>query len=249
MTREDALLRQPGGFEGACLGTVVHELDALPLVRELRIVAPAAVLALILRGRQRWGVDDDDIPQDAVVFVPAGGWTDRDWCAIELLISDDVGAKAVVDQVDKPTGPKGLGKTAPITARFSCTLRQVTDPGPSNSLSTVPVGFSPCGPLETSKVQVTKNPWKSSSSKSPITLSPEGACPWAGAAQQAVAMARDGRTSRSLLIEHPFQPGPDRCSMRGLPPRPAKSRRAIALLKQAAEVPEGGLEDSVDTRR
>jgi hypothetical protein len=47
------LLRQPGGFEGARLRAAVHESDALPLVRELREVAPAAVLALLLAGRRR----------------------------------------------------------------------------------------------------------------------------------------------------------------------------------------------------
>ena len=42
------LLRQPGGSR---LRAVVDERDALPLVLELREVAPAAVLALLLRGR------------------------------------------------------------------------------------------------------------------------------------------------------------------------------------------------------
>ncbi len=82
---------------------------------------------------------------------------------------------------------------------------------------------------------MTKNPWKSSSSKSPITLSREGACPWAGAAQQAIAMTREARASGNLLIEHPFQLK-TRCSMRGLPPRP---RQVKTCARGSQRVPSG----------
>ena len=43
------------------------EADAVALVLEAGEVAPAAVLALVLGGRQRWGVDHDDVPGGTAV--------------------------------------------------------------------------------------------------------------------------------------------------------------------------------------
>ncbi len=63
----------------------------------------------------------------------------------------------------------------PITARFPCTLRQVTVPGPKAlTMFTVPAGSSPLGPLDASKMNWMsrpKNPNGTSASAFPVTES------------------------------------------------------------------------------
>ena len=187
-------------------------------------VAPAAVLALVLRGRDGRGVDDrhaaglyDGLRRERIgEGRQPRGRAGRGAARREELEPQDLVRRRrppSLNATRKPApvcGPLVIRK--PVVANVPDTFMQVAVASKLNSgaagLSVLtcsePVGFSPLGPpaTEIAKLMLTRV-----RVPEPVTESPVGTCPPAGAANSANASpARPSETLR--LTGHSFRPSP-----------------------------------------